>query len=75
VPSSKQRNVKRYNVQRSTFLRLRGLNDRQARIVTHRFFGGLTQREIAEILGVSEVTVRRDWRLARAWLSRELNRP
>jgi RNA polymerase sigma factor (TIGR02999 family) len=53
--------------------RLRGLNDRQARIVTYRFFGGLTQREIAEILGVSEPTVRRDWRLARAWLSRELN--
>lgn len=53
--------------------RLRGLNDRQARVVTYRFFGGLTQREIAEILGVSEVTVRRDWRLARAWLSRELS--
>lgn len=54
--------------------RLHALNERQARVVTYRFFGGLTQREIAEILDVSEPTVRRDWRLARAWLSRELGR-
>ncbi len=52
--------------------RLEALNERQSRVVTYRFFGGLTQREIAEVLGVSEPTVRRDWRLARAWLSREL---
>ncbi|NBB86220.1 MAG: winged helix-turn-helix transcriptional regulator, partial [Bacteroidetes bacterium] len=42
------------------------------KVVTYRFFGGLTQKEIAEALGVSVPTVRRDWRLARAWLSREL---
>jgi RNA polymerase sigma factor (TIGR02999 family) len=52
--------------------RLEQLNERQAKVVTYRFFGGLTQKEIAEVLGVSEPTVRRDWRLARAWLSREL---
>lgn len=54
--------------------RLEQLNERQAEVVTYRFFGGLTQKEIAEVLGVSEPTVRRDWRLARAWLSRELRR-
>jgi RNA polymerase sigma factor (TIGR02999 family) len=52
--------------------RLEQLNERQSKVVTYRFFGGLTQKEIAEVLGVSEPTVRRDWRLARAWLSREL---
>ncbi|WP_456425526.1 sigma-70 family RNA polymerase sigma factor [Rhodocaloribacter sp.] len=53
-------------------VRLEALNERQSRVVTYRFFGGLTQEEIAEVIGVSVVTVRRDWRLARAWLSREL---
>lgn len=52
---------------------LEELNERQAKVVTYRFFGGLTQKEIAEVLGVSEPTVRRDWRLARAWLSREMS--
>ena len=52
--------------------RLAALSDRQARVVECRFFGGLTHEEIAEALGVSVPTVRRDWRLARAWLSREL---
>ena len=52
--------------------RLEELNERQAKVVTYRFFGGLTQKEIAEVLNVSEPTVRRDWRLARAWLSREM---
>ena len=52
---------------------LEELNERQAKVVEYRFFGGLTQEEIAEVLNVSVPTVRRDWRLARAWLSRELN--
>jgi RNA polymerase sigma factor (TIGR02999 family) len=55
--------------------RLEQLNERQSKVVTYRFFGGLTQKEIAEVLGVSVPTVRRDWRLARAWLSRELQHP
>lgn len=54
--------------------RLELLSERQSMVVTYRFFGGLTQEEIAEVLDVSVPTVRRDWRLARAWLSRELNR-
>ena len=41
-------------------------------IVTARFFGGLTQVEIAESLGVSRITVQRQWRRARAWLYAEL---
>jgi DNA-directed RNA polymerase specialized sigma24 family protein len=40
-----------------------------------RFFGGLTIEETAEVLDVSGDTVRRDWRLAKAWLFRELKKP
>jgi RNA polymerase sigma factor (sigma-70 family) len=49
------------------------LNPRQSNVVELRFFGGLTEEEIAEALKVSPRTVRNDWRLARAWLYRELN--
>lgn len=52
--------------------RLRALDERRARVVELRFFAGLQHREIGTALGVSEPTARRDWRLARAWLSREL---
>jgi len=45
---------------------------RQAQVVEARFFGGLTVPEVAQALGVSEVTVMRDWRVARAWLNAEL---
>jgi RNA polymerase sigma factor (TIGR02999 family) len=48
------------------------INPRQAMMVETRFFGGLTVPEIAELLKVSEATVLRDWRVARAWLAREL---
>lgn len=47
---------------------------RKARVVELRFFGGLSVGEIAEVLGVSEETVTRDWRLAKTWLFRELTR-
>ncbi|MEQ1760452.1 MAG: sigma-70 family RNA polymerase sigma factor [Vicinamibacterales bacterium] len=47
---------------------------RKARVVELRFFGGLSLEEIAHVLDVSVGTVRRDWGLARAWLSRELAR-
>lgn len=50
------------------------LSPRQASIVESRFFGGLEVGETAELLGVSEATVARDWRVAKAWLSRELRR-
>ena len=41
---------------------------RAARVVELRFFGGLREEEIAEVLGVSIITVKRDWKVARAWL-------
>lgn len=47
---------------------LAGLDERAARVVEMRFFGGLDERETAEALGVSEATVKRDWKFARAWL-------
>ena len=50
------------------------LNPRQALMVESRFFGGLEVPETAELLGVSEATVHRDWRVAKAWLARELRR-
>jgi len=50
------------------------MNARQAAMVESRFFGGLEMTEIAELLGVSEATVLRDWRAARAWLAQALGR-
>jgi len=50
------------------------LNPRQALMVETRFFGGFDVAETAEILGVSEATILRDWRSAKAWLARELKR-
>ena len=52
--------------------RLSLLDQRQGRIVELRFFGGLSIEETAEIEGVSPMTVKREWALARAWLFREL---
>ena len=54
--------------------RLGSLDGRQARIVEMRFFGGLTNAEIAETLDIGERTVVREWQSARLWLYRELNR-
>jgi RNA polymerase sigma factor (TIGR02999 family) len=48
------------------------LNPRQAEMVESRFFGGLEIPAIAALLEISEATVLRDWRAARAWLAREL---
>jgi len=45
---------------------------RKARVIELRFFGGLTVEEIAEVLRVSPQTVLRDWKLAKAWLAREI---
>jgi len=52
--------------------RLAELNERQAQVMTLRYFGGLTVLEVAAALDVSVVTVERDWRLARAWLGTQL---
>ena len=48
-------------------------DERKSKIVEMRFFGGLTDEEIAEVLGISSRTVLRDWQAARLWLYRELN--
>jgi RNA polymerase sigma factor (TIGR02999 family) len=47
---------------------------RLAEMVECRFFGGLSAAETGQLLGVSEATVQRDWRAARAWLAREIRR-
>lgn len=47
-------------------------SERQARIVEYRFFGGLTEGDIARLLDVSRSTVQEDWRMARAWLTLQL---
>ena len=49
------------------------LDERKGRVVEMRFFGGLSEKEIAEALRVSLETVRRDWRLAKSWLRRRLS--
>ncbi|HKQ74641.1 MAG TPA: sigma-70 family RNA polymerase sigma factor [Blastocatellia bacterium] len=50
------------------------LDERQSKVVELRFFGGLTEAEIAEVLNVSPRTVSGDWNLARSWLLRELSK-
>jgi RNA polymerase sigma-70 factor, ECF subfamily len=52
---------------------LAAFDSRQSQIVELRFFGGLSVKETAEVLTVSEETVRRDWKVAKSWLRRELN--
>ena|SRR6056297_458804 len=52
--------------------KLVNFDERQVRVVECRFFGGLTIKETAAALDVSEATVNRDWKMARAWLNREL---
>ena len=53
---------------------LADLDERRSRVVELRFFGGLSVEETAAVLRVSPDTVMRDWKLARAWLRRELGR-
>lgn len=52
--------------------RLAALDPRLRRVVELRFFGGLQEKEVAEVLGVTTRTVQRDWTKARAWLYKEL---
>jgi RNA polymerase sigma factor (TIGR02999 family) len=53
--------------------RLEKKDARQSSIVEMRYFGGLSDEEIAEVLGTSVPTVKRDWRVAKLWLRRELS--
>ena len=53
-------------------LRLAEFDSRKARVIELRFFGGLNVDESAEVLKISPQSVMRDWKLAKAWLTREL---
>ena len=48
------------------------IDDRKSRVVELRYFGGLSLEETAEVLGVSQETAKRDWKMARAWLYTQL---
>ena len=50
------------------------LDEQQARIVELRFFGGLSIEEVAEVLDISASTVKREWNVAKAWLTREMKK-
>jgi len=52
--------------------RLAAIDERKARVVELRYFGGLSVKETAEILDVSLITVARDWDMAKAWLARDI---
>lgn len=54
--------------------RLAKLDERQARVVELRFFGGLTVEEVAKVIGVSKRTIEGDWTMAKAWLKREMEK-
>ena len=56
----------------SALSRLGSIDERARRVVEYRFFGGLSEKEIACLLGVTERTVQREWARARAWLYKEL---
>ncbi len=53
--------------------RLEKIDDRKSKIVELRYFGGLSTEEAAEVLGLSEITIKREWAKAKAWLFRELS--
>ena len=57
----------------AALIRLAAVDPRKARVVELRYFGGLTVDELADLLGVSPITVTRDWSFAKAWLKRELS--
>ena len=52
--------------------RLEAMDKRKGLVVEMKFFGGLTEEEIGEVLGVSSRTVKREWAVAKAWLHAEL---
>ena len=54
---------------------LSAMDERLAKVVEYRFFGGMTEKEIAQLLDLSPRTIRRDWRKAKGWLARALSEP
>ena len=53
---------------------LSDMDKRKVQVVELRFYGGLTEQEVAEVLEVSLGTVERDWRIARAWLRKQMGK-
>lgn len=54
--------------------RLAAIDEQQANIVELRYFGGLTIEETSEVLGIAPATIKRDWKMTKAWLYRELSK-
>lgn len=69
MPAEKDREIIALN---DALSRLEAVDERKARVVELRYFGGLSVDEVAEVLGVASITVMRDWQFAKAWLAREL---
>ena len=69
MPAEKDRELIALN---DALIKLEAIDERKGKVVELRFFGGLTVPEVAEVLKVSEITVMRDWKFARAWLLREM---
>jgi len=55
-------------------VRLEQIDARLCQVAELRYLAGLTEQEVGEVLGISVVTVKREWRLAKAWLSEELSK-
>jgi RNA polymerase sigma-70 factor, ECF subfamily len=53
---------------------LAAIDPRKCQVVELRYFGGLTFEEVAEVLGISLITAKRDWSLAKSWLAREMSK-
>lgn len=58
----------------AALIRLAEFEERKAKVVEMKFYGGLNRKEIAEVLKVTEKTVQRDWKFAKIWLYREMTR-
>ncbi len=71
-PTAAPRNIDLLDLDR-TLKRLAALDERQARLVELRVFGGLTIDEAAEVLEISTATVSREWRHAETWLHKEMS--
>ncbi|MEN3326590.1 MAG: hypothetical protein V7638_1397 [Acidobacteriota bacterium] len=52
--------------------KLASIDERKAKVVEYRYFGGFTNEEVAELLDIAPTTVDREWRIARSWLKREM---
>lgn len=63
------------NALESALIRLKALDEQLMELVEMRYFGGMTTADIAEVMGLSEPTVKRRWQVARAWLTDALENP